>query len=167
MTARLAASGHAAAAAATATRLWRRRPCGGGHVAAGLEAVAVAGRAEIGRELARRSGGGGGHGHEAAATAAATAGMQWRRWPSGGGKAGGGHVAEAWVRRRWRETLAGMPENGREESSRAICVAAGGATVLTLARAARVTGVARETVVERTRGAPPRQLICCITHAND
>ena len=103
VTARLAASGHAA----TATRLWRRRPCGGGHVAAGLEAVAVAGRAEIGRELARRPGGGGGHGHEAAATAAATAGMQRRRWPSGGGRAGGGHVAEDggggkhW-RERWR-----------------------------------------------------------------
>ena len=84
MKVRLAASGHAAAAAATATRLWRRRPCGGGHVAAGLEAVAVAGRAEIGRELARRPGGGGGHGH----VAAAIADMQ-RRWrPSGGGNGG-------------------------------------------------------------------------------
>ena len=71
------------------------------------------------------------------------------------------------VRRRWRETLAGTLENGREESSRVICVAAGGATVLTVARAARVAGVARETAVERTRGVPPRQLICCIAHAND
>ena len=55
-----------------------------GHRPAGLAAVAVAGRAEIGRELARRPGGGGGHGH----AAAATAGMQ-RRWrPSGGGNGG-------------------------------------------------------------------------------
>ena len=63
--------------------------------------------------------------------------------------------------------MAGMLDNWREESSRVICVAVGGAMVLTVARAARVTGVARETAVERTRGVPTRQLICCIAHAND